>query len=206
MPKRTGDFESWHLEKLEDPINAANYLNAVWEDAPELFLDAVKDVIQARKVTRVAKQAGVARESIYRTFSGTGNPTLDTFKAVLGALDVEISGFRPRGASSAATLAPKSAKTTSSRRRRRRRSIARTSPLQLSFTYNQAPLVPPVSTAVGASVALATSSLGVGTAIVSQINLGTVHRAKEPTYVSAPPGFYGYIANNLPPALANSRQ
>jgi probable addiction module antidote protein len=96
MPKRTaGDFNSWHLEKLSNPTNAANYLNAVLEDSPELILDAVKDVVQARKVSEVAKQAGVTRESIYRTFSAGGNPTLETLKGVFQALNIQISGFKP---------------------------------------------------------------------------------------------------------------
>lgn len=99
MPKRTGDFNSWRLEKLADPVKAANYLNAALEDSPDVFLDAIKDVIQARKVSTVAKQAGLTRESLYRSFSANGNPTLETLRSVLKALDLKISGVVPLSAS-----------------------------------------------------------------------------------------------------------
>jgi probable addiction module antidote protein len=204
MPKRTGDFNAWRLGKLSDPQNAANYLNAALEHTPELFLDAVKDVVQARKVSLVAKQAGVSRESIYRTFSATGNPTLDTFTSVLRALDVEISGFRARGVANSATPVPETGGVRSVRRGRRRKSATRVNSLQLSFTYDQNPLVTADATpAVVAFVAVPTTNLGVGMCIERQISSGAIRSVDEPTYVSAQPGFYGYIASNQPPALAN---
>jgi probable addiction module antidote protein len=136
MPKRTGDFNAWRQEKLSDPQNAANYLNAALEHTPELFLDAVKDVVQARKVSLVAKQAGVSRESIYRTFSATGNPTLDTFTAVLRALNVEISGFRARGTAAAEIPVPEVPRATGGRKSRgRHRRTHRNPSQQLAFSF-----------------------------------------------------------------------
>jgi len=92
VPKRTGDFHAWRSQKLADPVNAANYLNAALEDSPEIFLSAIKDVIKAREsVTAVAGMAGVAPETLHRTFSATGNPTLETLSSVLGVLGLKIS-------------------------------------------------------------------------------------------------------------------
>lgn len=96
MPKRTGDFDSWHLASLADPRSASEYLTAVVNESPELILDAVQDVIQARTATEVSKQAGVTRESLYRSFSSSvGNPRLRTLRDVLRAIGVRISEFSP---------------------------------------------------------------------------------------------------------------
>jgi len=92
MPKRSGDFGAWRSKKLAEPANAAHYLNAALEDSPEIFLAAVKEVIKAREsVTAVAGLAGVAPETIHRTFSSSGNPTLDTLSSVLGVLGLKLS-------------------------------------------------------------------------------------------------------------------
>jgi probable addiction module antidote protein len=92
MPKRTGDFSAWRSRKLAEPANAANFLNAALEDSPEIFLAAVKEVVKAREsVTVVASMAGVAPETLHRTFSASGNPTLDTLSSVLGVLGLRIS-------------------------------------------------------------------------------------------------------------------
>lgn len=96
MPKRKGNFNAWRLEKLADPVNAANYLSAALEDSPEIFLDAVKDVIQATSVSKIAQKANLTRESIYRSFSATGNPTLETLTSVLDALGLKLSKIAPR--------------------------------------------------------------------------------------------------------------
>jgi len=92
MPKRTKDFSPWREEKLADPANAANYLNAAIEESNEVFLAAVKDVIKAQEsITTVAQKAGVTRESLHRSFSTSGNPTLDTLSSVLDVLGLKVS-------------------------------------------------------------------------------------------------------------------
>ncbi|MGA9544719.1 MAG: addiction module antidote protein, partial [Candidatus Sulfotelmatobacter sp.] len=83
-------YNQWRLEKLSSPEQAARYLNAARRDSKEALLDAVKNVIQANQVARVAREAGVSRESVYRSFSAEGNPTFDTFDSVLAAVGVKI--------------------------------------------------------------------------------------------------------------------
>jgi probable addiction module antidote protein len=90
MPKRTGDYHTWLLGKLSDRVHAANFLNAALQDSSELFLACVKDVIEAGTVSEVAQKAGVTRESIYRSFSATGNPTFETLTSVLAALGLKL--------------------------------------------------------------------------------------------------------------------
>lgn len=91
MPKRTGDFNAWRLQKLADPVEASNYLNAAREVSIDVFLAAVKDVIKAQEsITAVAQKAGVTRESLHRSFSSSGNPTIDTLYSVLDVLGLEV--------------------------------------------------------------------------------------------------------------------
>ncbi len=90
----TRSYSEWRLEKLSDPKKAARYLNAAKKDSKEAFLHALKNVIQANQVARVAREAGVSRESVYRSFSADGNPTFDTLSSVLEAVDIEFS-FAP---------------------------------------------------------------------------------------------------------------
>jgi probable addiction module antidote protein len=103
MPKRTTSYRARLLESLIVPEEAAHYLSAALDDSPEIFLDAVKDVAQAHQMANVAKKSGVKRESIYRSFSKRGNPTLETLNSVLGALGLEFSEIRVKRASVSST-------------------------------------------------------------------------------------------------------
>jgi probable addiction module antidote protein len=91
MPKRTKPYESWQLEKLSDPKLAAGYLNASLMESPELFLVALGKVAQAHQMSRVAREAGVQRETLYRSLSEQGNPTFDTLSSILKSVGLKIS-------------------------------------------------------------------------------------------------------------------
>jgi probable addiction module antidote protein len=93
MAKTIRTYSQWRQEKLTDPERAARYLNAAKRESREAFLHAVKNVIQANQVTKIAKEVGVTRESVYRSFSAEGNPAFYTIDAVMKKLDIEI-GFR----------------------------------------------------------------------------------------------------------------
>jgi probable addiction module antidote protein len=88
------DYQSWKLKKLSNPTFAAHYLNEVEDSSPELVLAAIQNVVRAREVAAVAKEARVARENIYRAFSEKGNPTMTTFREVLKAVGVKFH-FEP---------------------------------------------------------------------------------------------------------------
>jgi probable addiction module antidote protein len=108
MPSKTRSYREALLEALANPVEAAHYLNAAFDDSPEMFLKALKNVAQANQMSKVAKDAGVARENLYRALSEEGNPTLGTLHSVLTAvgLKIEVSplktpepicSLRPRG-------------------------------------------------------------------------------------------------------------
>jgi probable addiction module antidote protein len=90
MPKRTKGYNAWLLSELSDPLNAIGYLNEVMRESPELALKALRKVAEARRMSKVAKQAGVNRESLYKSLSEQGNPTWDTLTAVFDALNIRL--------------------------------------------------------------------------------------------------------------------
>jgi probable addiction module antidote protein len=89
--KKTSSYRESLLDALADPVEASAYLDAAMEDSQEAFLKALKNVAQAHTMTKVAKGAGVQRETLYRTLSEQGNPTLETLSAVLGVLGMRLS-------------------------------------------------------------------------------------------------------------------
>lgn len=90
MPKRTSDHHTFLLKRLEDPRITESYLNAALNDSSEMFLKALRNVAESRKMSKVAKKAGVTRESLYRMLSDKGNPRLSSLHAVLNALGLRI--------------------------------------------------------------------------------------------------------------------
>jgi probable addiction module antidote protein len=70
---------------------AAKYLSAAIADSQEAFLVALRDVADAKKMARVAEEANVSRESLYRTLSKEGNPRFSTLDSVLSALGMVLS-------------------------------------------------------------------------------------------------------------------
>jgi probable addiction module antidote protein len=91
MPKRTRLHHDALLEHLQDPRAAAHYLNAALEDSDAMLLVALRNVAEASKMSKVAEKAGISRESIYRMLSESGNPTYDSFTAILRALGLRIA-------------------------------------------------------------------------------------------------------------------
>ena len=90
MPKRTKSYDNWQMAKLANPAAAASFLNAALADSQEMFLLALRKVAQAREMAKVAKEAGVQRETLYHALSEEGNPTLATLSSVLSAVGMEL--------------------------------------------------------------------------------------------------------------------
>jgi probable addiction module antidote protein len=76
-----------------DPEFAAEYLKAALEDddEPSVLLMALRHVAQARGIAKVAKAAGIERESLYRALSVRGNPRLSTLVAVTKAIGLRLT-------------------------------------------------------------------------------------------------------------------
>jgi probable addiction module antidote protein len=80
-------------ELRENPRFAVEYLKAALEDdsEPRVLLLALRRVVQARGIAKIAKTAGVERESLYRALSTRGNPRLSTLAAVTKAVGLRLT-------------------------------------------------------------------------------------------------------------------
>jgi probable addiction module antidote protein len=80
-------------EDLQNPAEAAGYLNACLEDGdPEVFLLALRDVARARGgVAQLAEATELNREHLYRMLSAKGNPELRSLESLLDALGFRLS-------------------------------------------------------------------------------------------------------------------
>ena len=85
--------EAMLQELREDPEFAAEYLEAALQEGePGVLLMALRRVAEARGgLAKVAKSAGIERESLYRALSPRGNPRLSTLVAVTKAMGVKLT-------------------------------------------------------------------------------------------------------------------
>ena len=84
-------------EKLQDAEFAAEFLNAAGEDDDiKTYLIALRKVVDARGgVASVAEKTDLSRETLYRTLSSSGNPTIKTLSAVLKATGLKFGVSAP---------------------------------------------------------------------------------------------------------------
>jgi len=74
----------------------AEYLTAALEDPdPDAFLMAVCDVAKVRGIANIAENAGLGRESLYKTLKPGAQPRFDTVRRLLDALGVKL-GVTPQ--------------------------------------------------------------------------------------------------------------
>ena len=87
------DHQEWMKQKLQDPEFAAEYLNAASEDEdPRVYLSALRQVVEARGgIKQVAEKTQLSKETLYRTLSSRGNPTIKTLTAVLRATGLKMA-------------------------------------------------------------------------------------------------------------------
>ncbi len=95
MAKRTVPYEDILYHDLQDPEEAAAYLNAALDDEAEkraeIFLLALRDVAKARGIRQLAQDTQLSRESLYRTLSRKGNPRFSTLEAVLESVGLKLT-------------------------------------------------------------------------------------------------------------------
>ena len=80
-------------EHLRTPEEMAAYLEARFEAAQgdaAFIAKALGDIARAKGMTQVARDAGLSRESLYKTFSGERKPGFDTILKVTRALGIEL--------------------------------------------------------------------------------------------------------------------
>ena len=80
-------------EQLRTPEEMAAYLDAWLMEAPDDIggiARALGDIARAKGMARVAKEAGLSRESLYKALSENGNPSFATVLKVTKALGVQL--------------------------------------------------------------------------------------------------------------------
>ncbi len=77
-----------HLETEED---MAAYLNVALEEGDlGLIMATLGDIARARRMAVVAQEAGLGRESLYKSLSADGNPEFATVLKVVRALGLRL--------------------------------------------------------------------------------------------------------------------
>ena len=77
---------------LTDDKAVAEYMTSILEaNDADLLLAALGDVARARGMSRVAKNAGLGRESLYKALAPGAKPRIDTVLKVTRALGVKLT-------------------------------------------------------------------------------------------------------------------
>ena len=90
MAKKSKPFDA--AEYLETDEDIAAYLTEAFETENfDQLLRSIGVVAKARGMTQIAKETGLARESLYKALGGDARPQFDTIMRVLKALGLRIS-------------------------------------------------------------------------------------------------------------------
>ena len=83
------------VDELGDDEAVAIYLDeALASGDPAYFAHALGNVAKARGMTRIAKEAGLSRGSLYGALSTEGNPTIATLMQVMRSLGLRLGAAR----------------------------------------------------------------------------------------------------------------
>jgi probable addiction module antidote protein len=86
-------------EHLRTPEEMAAYLEVCMDEAngdASLIAKALGDITRAKGMTKVARDAGLSRESLYKALSGERSPSFDTILKVVDALGLQLHALPGR--------------------------------------------------------------------------------------------------------------
>lgn len=90
MPLETVPYDV--AAHLTDPDDQAELIaDAVASGDAAIIRDALNIVARARGMSRVARDAGVTREALYKALGPDGDPRMSTLLGVFGALGIRLS-------------------------------------------------------------------------------------------------------------------
>ena len=90
MSIKTTPFNPMEFLKTDDDI-AAYLTEAYRDDDPAVFIVALGHVVKHKGLAQLAEDAGLNRESLYKTFNGKVQPKWDTVHRLLKAMKVELA-------------------------------------------------------------------------------------------------------------------
>jgi probable addiction module antidote protein len=94
MAKATRSYHEGLIKRLRaDEDLQIEHLKSAAEDAelPEVFLTALRDVVEARGFAEFSKDSELNREHLYRLLSKDGNPKFDSLFKIFNALGIEMT-------------------------------------------------------------------------------------------------------------------
>ena len=72
----------------------AEYLSQILEDGDmDELLSAISDIARAKGMTQIAKDTGLGRESLYKTFHAGAKPKFDTIVKVLNSFGIRLQAI-----------------------------------------------------------------------------------------------------------------
>jgi probable addiction module antidote protein len=78
-------------DDLENEATIAAYLNeALASGNSDILLSALADIVKARGMSKIAANAGVQRESLYKSLAEGAKPRFETIQKVAAALGVKL--------------------------------------------------------------------------------------------------------------------
>lgn len=93
--KASRPYDEWVIESLKGDEKAqAEYVQATIEENQgfsKAILVALRHVAEARGFKNFAKETKLNRETLYKTLSKNGNPTLESLSKMLGVLELDIA-------------------------------------------------------------------------------------------------------------------
>jgi len=80
----------------DDPEFAVEYLKVALEEATDedgryVLLNAIRRIAEVHGIAKIARAAGIKRESLSRALSAKGNPRFDTLYAVVSAMGLQLT-------------------------------------------------------------------------------------------------------------------
>lgn len=79
-------------EALDGPEAIAEFLADALDTGDAAYIARAMGVVaRAKGMSELAKETGLARQQLYKSFSGQGNPTLKTMLVVMRALGVDLT-------------------------------------------------------------------------------------------------------------------
>lgn len=86
---KTQDFNP--VSFLQSDQEIADFLSEAYKDPdPNVFVIALGDVVKHKGLAKIAREAGLNRESLYKTFSGKVKPQWETIHKLMNALHFHI--------------------------------------------------------------------------------------------------------------------
>jgi probable addiction module antidote protein len=90
-------------EDLTSDVAVATFMTEAFAtEDPAYIAHALGVVARAKGMAQIARQTGLSREQLYRSFSENGNPTLKTTLTVMKAIGIALTAKPSAGAAGAA--------------------------------------------------------------------------------------------------------